>query len=153
FLVKRASLVAVCTVGVPFFYPSVGVRLAQVGCFERVRTAPSSDEPKAQRQHERVLTARDHDSFPSKILGVLLRRPGRPPASDGTANAPSDWPPPLPPGSRACRPGASAAPTPANAGRAAPAGAPPRSAPPAAADWPPGSSPRPLAAARWRRSS
>src|SRR5437667_10984967 len=35
-------------VGLPFFYPSIGVSLAPVGCFEVALAAPSPNEPKAQ---------------------------------------------------------------------------------------------------------
>src|SRR5579863_6617381 len=42
----------------PFFYPSVGLRLAQVGCFKtRVRTAPSVHELGAPVVFERILTS------------------------------------------------------------------------------------------------
>jgi hypothetical protein len=30
---------------VPFFYPSIGIRLAHPGCFEVVLAAPSTNEP------------------------------------------------------------------------------------------------------------
>jgi len=42
---------------VSFFYPSIGLGLAHVGCFEAVRTAPSVHERGAQCQLERVLTS------------------------------------------------------------------------------------------------
>src|SRR5207249_6275892 len=35
-------------VTLPFFYPSIGVSLAPVGCFEVALAAPSPNEPKAQ---------------------------------------------------------------------------------------------------------
>src|SRR5260370_30401308 len=35
-------------VNLPFFYPSIGVSLAPVGCFEVALAAPSPNEPKAQ---------------------------------------------------------------------------------------------------------
>jgi len=66
-LVKRESPVFRSVV-VPFFYPSIGFRLAQVGCFERVRVAPSLDERQAQRKPEHALTARDDGSVLSSLF-------------------------------------------------------------------------------------
>jgi len=34
----------VLPVVIPFFYPSIGCRLAQTGCFEMAEAAPSEDE-------------------------------------------------------------------------------------------------------------
>ena len=45
--VKRERTVA-APVTLPFFYPSIGVSLAPVGCFEVALAAPSPNEPKAQ---------------------------------------------------------------------------------------------------------
>src|ERR1700731_83614 len=46
-LSRRKEAVA-APVNLPFFYPSIGVSLAPVGCFEVVLAAPSPHEPKAQ---------------------------------------------------------------------------------------------------------
>ena len=92
-----------CRVTIPVFYPSLGAGLAQVGAFEIVMTAPSTDEwahRPTQGWDERVITSTGprHCSF----LHTLKRQASRA-ASDGTASGPIDWPPPPPPDTWACR--------------------------------------------------
>ena len=44
-------------VNLPFVYPSIGVSLAPVGCFEVALAAPSVNEPKAQLAFELASTS------------------------------------------------------------------------------------------------
>ena len=58
--VKRERTVA-APVNLPFFYPSIGVSLAPVGCFEVALAAPSPNEPKGPggcraRQYQHGIT-------------------------------------------------------------------------------------------------
>src|SRR5207249_9066968 len=58
--VKRERTVA-APVNLPFFYPSIGVSLAPVGCFEVALVAPSPNEPKGPggcraRQYQHGIT-------------------------------------------------------------------------------------------------
>ena len=45
--VKKERIIR-ASVNLPFVYPSIGVSLAPVGCFEVALAAPSVNEPKAQ---------------------------------------------------------------------------------------------------------
>jgi len=45
---ERKERIIRASVNLPFVYPSIGVSLAPVGCFEVALAAPSVDEPKAQ---------------------------------------------------------------------------------------------------------
>ena len=63
-------------VNLPFFYPSIGVSLAPVGCFEVALAAPSRNEPKAQCAFELASTSTGLRSlmtfFPSRLLENFL---------------------------------------------------------------------------------
>src|SRR5437899_4316571 len=162
--VKRQRTVA-APVSLPFFYPSIGVSLAPVGCFEVALAAPSPNEPKAQGGVELASTSTGLRSlvpfFPFEALEnppIVQDRQRQPIrrrvfSSHDRVGASTDYLRRRPRHFPACL-------GPANAGRisattdhTAPGDGRLQSAPSATRGWRPGSNPRRLGAAHWKHSA
>src|SRR5437870_10842756 len=87
--VKRERTVA-APVSLPFFYPSIGVSLAPVGCFEVALAAPSPNEPKAQGGVELASTSTGLRSLVPFFSLEALEKPSYRAGPTAIANSPED---------------------------------------------------------------
>src|SRR5262249_17428319 len=149
------------SVNLPFVYPSIGVSLAPVGCFEVALAAPSVDEPKAQLAFELASTSTGSrllvaffPFFPSRLFKKppIVQDRQLPPvrrrvvSSHDTADGSSGWPRPRPRHFPACLRPANAERISASTGHSSPGDGRLQSTRYAAPDWRLESSPRRLAA-------
>jgi hypothetical protein len=87
--VKKERTVA-APVNLPFFYPSIGVSLAPVGCFEVALAAPSPNEPKAQGGVELASTSTGLRSLVPFFSLEALEKPSYRAGPTAIANSPED---------------------------------------------------------------